>query len=214
MPLDAAVNPADLPAMIEPATTALFVIDVQEDFISPDGAAGQWGVDLAIFEQPLQRIEQLIAAARKSGVTVGFARVVTRSETDSDALKLLHKRKGNPPDSLAICRAGTKGADYYRIKPEPGDIEIEKVLYSSFVGTDLDEQLHARDIKNLVVVGFTTECCVDSTVRDAFHRNYNVFLVGDACAAYEESLHLGALDAITKNCALLTDTASVVASWS
>jgi isochorismate hydrolase len=50
-------------------------------------------------------------------------------------------------------------------------------------------------------------------VRDAFHRNYDVFVVADACAAYEETLHFGALDSLSKNCALLTDTQAVLGAW-
>jgi nicotinamidase-related amidase len=212
--LDPIVDPAALPPMIAPDRTALVIIDVQEDFISPTGAAGNWGIDMGIFEPPLQKIEQIIAAARAQSVAQVYVRVVTSEETDPSALKLLHQRKGRPPQALAICRAGTPGADFYRISPEPNDIQIDKVLYSSFVGTDLDAQLKVRGVDTLVVVGFTTECCVDSTVRDAFHRDYNVFVVTDACAAYEEALHFGALNALSKNCALLTDTASVLAAWS
>lgn len=211
--LDPLVDASLLPPMIAPARTALVIIDVQEDFVSPAGAAGHWGIDLSIFEPPLAKIDSLIAAARAKKVTLTYVRVVSRPETDTDALKLLHQRKGRPPEALAVCRADTTGADYYRIKPEPGDIEIQKTLYSSFSGTDLDAQLKARGVDTLVVVGFTTECCVDSTVRDAFHHNYNVFVVTDACAAYEEELHYGALNGLSKNCALLTDSASVLASW-
>jgi nicotinamidase-related amidase len=73
--------------------------------------------------------------------------------------------------------------------------------------------LRGAGIDTLVVAGFTTDCCVDCTVRDAFHLNYNVFIVSDACAAYEESLHLGGLDALSKNCALLTESEAVLEAW-
>lgn len=211
--LDPAVAPALLAPMIAPVHTALVIIDVQEDFISPSGAAATWGIDLAVFEPPLRRLETLIDAARAVGVPVVFVRVISRPETDTTALKLLHQRKGRPPESLSICRAGTPGADYYRVAPQTHDIQIEKTLYSSFVGTDLEVQLRSRGVDTLVVVGFTTECCVDSTVRDAFHRDFNVFVVADACAAYEDELHNGALLALSKNCALLTDTAAVLGAW-
>ncbi len=211
--LDPPVSPALLPDMIVPARTALLIIDVQEDFVSPTGAASHWGLDLSIFHTPIRRMEALIATARGAGVTPVFVRVITRDETDSDALKNLHARKGRPPASIALCRAGTPGADYYQLRPEAGDWEVEKPLYSSFVGTDLDDRLRKAGIHTLVVAGFTSDCCVDCTVRDAFHRNYNVFIVADACAAYEETLHIGALDSLSKNCALLTDTEAVINAW-
>jgi nicotinamidase-related amidase len=211
--LDPLVDPALLPPMIAPERTALVVIDILEDFVSPAGVAGNWGIDFAALEPPLRNCEKLIAAARAKGATLAYARVVTRPETDSEALKALHARKGRPPQAVAICRAGTSGADYYRVKPEPGDIEIQKTLYSSFAGTDFDAQLRARGVDTLVVVGFTTDCCVDCTARDAFHHGYNVFVVTDACAAYEEDLHIGGLNGLSKNCALLTDTQAVLAAW-
>jgi nicotinamidase-related amidase len=211
--LDPLVDPAALPPLIEPSKTALVIIDVQEDFVSPTGASSRWGIDLSILDKPLDNVEALIAAARARGVTLAFVRVVTRPETDSDALKALHARKGRSPASVGICRAGTPGADYYRVKPQAGDIEIQKVLYSTFSGTDFDAQLKARGIDNLVIVGFTTDCCVDCTARDAFHHNYDVFVVTDATAAYEEVLHYGALNGLAKNCALLTDTRSVLNAW-
>ncbi len=212
--LDPLVEPALLPPMIDPARTALVVIDVQEDFVSPAGAAGQWGIDLSILDAPLDNVETLIAAARARGVTLVFVRVVTQADTDSDALKALHQRKGRPPQALDICRVGTPGVDYYRVRPEPGDMEVAKRLYSSFVGTDFDARLRAKGIENLVIVGFTTDCCVDCTARDAFHLDYNVFVVTDACAAYDADLHYGALNGLSKNCALLTDTGSVLNAWS
>ena len=217
MSAEAMVDPdvaADaLPAMIVPARTALLIIDAQNDFISPEGAAGHWGIDLGVFEPPLRHVGALVAAARAAGVTPVFIRVITREDTDTEALKHLHARKGRSPAQLAICRAGTPGAGYYGVSPEAGDWEIEKTLYSSFVGTDLDARLRAAGIDTLVVAGFTTECCVDCTVRDAFHRGYDVFVVRDACAAYEEGLHVGALAALSKNCALLTETQAVLAAW-
>jgi biuret amidohydrolase len=203
-----------LASWIEPSRTALLVIDVQVDFVAPDGAMGRVGLDLSATVPALARVEQLIAAARAVGVAPVFARVVTQPATDPTALKLLMKRKGMPTSAVDLCRADTLGADYYRIRPLPGEIEIRKTLFSSFVGTTLDEQLKARGIDTLVVVGFTTDCCVDCSVRDAFHRDYNVFIATDGCAAYSRELHEGALNGLAQNCALLVESDAVMQAWS
>ena len=203
-----------LASEIAPSRTALLIVDAQVDFVSPTGVIGRQGIDLGALEAPLDRIQALISAARKAGVTLAFARVITRPETDSQALRNLRLRMGDPPEALAICRAGTPGADYYRVRPQGGDIEIEKTLYSSFVGTDIDARLRAHGVDTLVVAGFTTDCCVDCTARDAFHRDYDVFVVADACAAYEQELHRGALNALSRHCALLADTAAILNAWS
>jgi nicotinamidase-related amidase len=207
------VEPAALTGMIDPAQTALVVIDVQEDFVGPTGAMARIGVDMSGVAPALDRIVRLIAAARAAGATIAFARVVSSPDTDSTALKLLNARKGRPPQAIAICREDQTGSAYYRVSPQPGDIEAPKRLFNTFHGTSFDAQLRARGVDTLVVVGFTTDCCVDSTCRDAFHRDYNVFVVSDATDAYAADLHVGALKALQKNCALVTDTASVLAAW-
>lgn len=206
------VDTALLTEMIYPARTALVMVDIQIDFAAPEGLLGRVGVDLSEAENAIDRCERLVAAAREAGATVALMRVVTRPETDSRALKTLMVRRGRPGEE-AICRAGDIGADYYRIFPEAGDIEIQKLLYNSFHGTDFDEQLRGRDIDTLVICGLSTDCCVDSTAREAFHRDYDVFVVSDACAAYEAGLHASSLSALEKNCVLLTTTDAVEAAW-
>jgi len=173
------VEASELGAMIDPARTALVVIDVQDDFVGPMGAMAKVGVDMSGVEPALAKIEALIAGARRVGAAVAFARVVSSPQTDSNALKLLNARKGRPPYAIAICREDEAGSGYYRVSPQPGDIEVPKRLFNTFHGTDFDEQLRARGIDTLVFTGFTTDCCVESTCRDAFHRDYSVF-VGSA----------------------------------
>lgn len=202
----------DLGDMIAPERTALIVVDIQVDFASPEGVLGRAGLDMAGCGPAVDRIEELIAAARAAGATIGFMRVMTRPETDSNALKTWMARRGTPSDA-AICRIGSGGEDYYRVRPEPGDIEIEKLAYSSFHGTDLDAQLRARGIDTLVMTGVSTDCCVDSTTRDAFHHDYHTFVVSDACATFDEALHTGTLNALQLHTSLLTTTAAVKAAW-
>lgn len=202
------VAAADLKPMLDPAKTALVVVDIQIDFAAKEGLAGTFCEDLSGVEAVIDRIEDLIPAVRTAGGSIAFMRVVTRPETDSEALKTLMVRRGMPGGE-AICRAEGHGADYYRVQPEPGDIEIEKLLFDSFHGTDFDAQLKARGIDTLLMTGITTECCVDSTARSAFHRGYNVFLVSDACAAYDPEMHAATLNVLSQNIALLTTSEAV-----
>lgn len=206
------VAATDLSPMLAPDRTALVVVDVQVDFAAPFGLLGRVGADLSSVPPAMERIADLIAAARARGVTIAFMRVVTRPETDSVALKTLMARKGMPGGE-AICRADDGGADYYGVQPEPGDIEIEKLLFDSFHGTDFDDQLRARGIETVVMTGFSTDCCVDQTARGAFHRGYHVFVVSDATGAYEDGLHASALDILYNNCALLVRADAVAAAW-
>jgi len=203
----------DIAGMVDPAKTALIVVDVQVDFASPEGLLGRVGVDMSPAVAVIDNINAMIAAARHAGATVGFMRVVTRPETDSPILTTWMERRGRAGGE-AICRTDTGGADYYGVTPEPGDIEIEKLKYSSFWGTDLDAQLRAKGIDTLVIAGITTDCCVDSTTRDAFHRDYHVFVVSDGCTAYDDGLHGWALRSMSEHCALLVTSDTVVKAWS
>lgn len=203
----------ELAEMIDPARSALVVIDVQADFASPGGAMARMGADLSSVEAALDNVESLIATARRSGVCVAFARVLTSPQTDSAALKNLNARKGLSPDALEICREGERGSEYYRVKPLPGEIEVSKRLFSAFHDADLDQRLRERGVDTLILAGLTTNCCVDATARDAFHLNYNVFVVSDATAAYGEETQRQALNALAQNCGLIVETAEVQSSW-
>jgi nicotinamidase-related amidase len=204
----------ELADMIDPASSALIVIDVQADFARPSGAMAKMGADLSGVEAVLDNVETLIAAARRAGVCVAFARVITSPQTDSAALKNLNARKGLAPSALDICREGDPGCDYYRVGPLPGEIEVSKLLFSAFHGTDLDQRLRERRVNTLILVGLTTNCCVDATARDAFHLNYNLFVVSDATSAYGEETQHQALAALAQNCGLIVETVEVQSSWS
>jgi nicotinamidase-related amidase len=192
--------------VVDPARTALVIIDIQVDFVSPEGLVGRMGGDMSSSLAAIDRIEPLIVAARKAGMTVAFMRVVTRETADHPAMLRLKARRV-PPSETILCRAGSGGEDYYRLLPEPGDIEIQKPLFDSFHATDFNEQLQARGIDTLLLTGVSTDCCVDSTARRAFHLGYDVVIVSDACAASSDFLHVGALATLERNLALLVDSA-------
>jgi len=65
------------------------------------------------------------------------------------------------------------------LAPEPGDVLVSKQRYSGFFRTELDDVLREREIKNLVFVGWTTSVCVESTLRDAFFRDYRCVVLSD-----------------------------------
>jgi ureidoacrylate peracid hydrolase len=68
------------------------------------------------------------------------------------------------------------------LKPAPGDLVVPKARYSGFCGTALDNILRAHDVRNLIFAGIATNVCVESTIRDAYHREFFCLLVGDATA--------------------------------
>ena len=203
----------DLAGWITPARTAVVIIDMQVDFASPDGALGGF-IDMSVVEPALAAAEKLAGDARAAGVPGVFFGLHTTPQTDSAAWNERMRRRGGDPDvDAALCRAGAVGSEFYGPKPLPGELVVPKTRYSGFVGTDLDAQLTKLGVDTLVVAGLTTECCVDSTVRDAFGLDYHVFVAADACAAYEADIHEASLKVMELNSAILTDTAAVALAW-
>ncbi|WP_035155931.1 cysteine hydrolase family protein [Cohnella thermotolerans] len=193
--------------------TALLVVDVQNDFCAADGLMGRYGADLSAIDPAVGRIGRLAEAARGAGVPVIFIRLITSPHTDSKAMLAFFARQGIDESGAAICRAGTTGADYYRLFPAEGDYVVDKQRYSAFIGTNLELTLRHLGVDKLVVTGVSTECCVESTVRDGFMLDYETFVVEDACAAYERELHDISLRLMRLNFATVATTADVLNGW-
>lgn len=203
-----------LAAWIAPQRTALVIIDMQVDFAAPEGALGGYGVDMSGVVPALEAAQRLAVAARKAGAPVVFVGLQTSPQSDSPAWRERMRRRGEAADDdSGLCRVGEVGADFYGPTPEPGERVVGKTRYSGFYGTDLDAQLKRMGVDTIVACGLTTECCVDCTVRDAFHLDYHVFIPADACAAYETDMHEATLKILELNCAILTSTDDVVAAW-
>ncbi len=197
---------------IAPARTALLLVDMQVDFAAPDGAMGKAGMDLSRAAAAIRHAEQLADAARAAGVPCLFVRLITRASDETDLLREWKQRRGSETDA-PLCREGTRGAEFVAAQPRHGELVVSKYRYSIFHGTGLDAALKAKNIDTLVVSGLTTECCVQSSVWAAFERPLHVFIAADACAAYEDGLHRGALEAMALSGANLAAAADFIAAW-
>ena len=197
---------------IAPSRTALLLVDCQVDFASPDGLMARQGHDVTEAQAALRNAALLSSAARKAGVPCLFARLVTQPGDETPMLREWKARRGQCDDPL-LCREGSRGAEFIGVAPLPGEAVFYKNRYNAFAGTGLDAHLKASKRDTLVIAGLTTECCVDSTARDAFERDYHVVIASDAVAAYEPDLHKGALKALALNCATLAPTAEILSAW-
>jgi ureidoacrylate peracid hydrolase len=196
---------------IAPARTALLLIDMQVDFADPQGALGLAGHDMTAPQAAVQKAAQLAEAARAAGAPCVFVRLITRPEDETAFLAEWKKRRGDA--ATPLCRQGHAGAEFVGPQPQGGEMVFSKKRYSAFSGTGLDAALRGLGIDTLVVAGLTTECCIESSVRAAFERNYHVFVVADATACYEPGLHQAALRALALNCATLAGSADIQMAW-
>lgn len=203
-----------LAPMVAPGRTALLIIDVQHDFAAPNGLMAKFGCDLSAIAPAIQALAGVIAAARTAKVPVIFLGLSTSPQTDSPSMALWMERRGlTSADGLAICRAGTPGAEFYELLPAPEDPVVFKSHYSGFHRTGLMAVIEKLGVDTLVVGGITTECCVDTTVRDAFVRELHLFVLADATAAYDPEQHRSSLAALGLSFAIITDAAQVTAAW-
>ncbi len=178
------------PIEFVPANTAVVVVDLQNGYASPGGYRHLIGQDVGPARAAVANALRLLDVARAAGVTV----IMLKNGWDAE-LKTAggpnspNWHKSNPLKTMR-ARPELKGKilthgswDYEFVddlKPVPSDIVVPKARYSGFCGTALDNILRARDIRHLVFAGIATNVCVESTIRDAYHREFFCILVADA----------------------------------
>ena len=192
------------PIALDPAMSALIVVDMQNAYASAGGYLDLAGFDVSATGPVIERIAQAVAAARAAGILVIWFQNGWDADYveaggpgspnwhKSNALKTMRRRPEMNQRLLA------KGSWDYELvdalRPEPGDIVLPKPRYSGFYNTPLDSMLRARGIRTLVFTGIATNVCVESTLRDGYHREYFGIVLADAThQAGPPSLQEGAL---------------------
>jgi nicotinamidase-related amidase len=140
--------------------TALLIIDVQQGFDEP-----VWRARNNL--QAEENIAMLIAAWRRAGRPVIHVQHMSR-EPNSPL------RPGQPGNDLKET-----------VQPFAGEPVIQKQVNSAFIGTDLEGRLRAKGIRDLVIVGLTTNHCVSTTARMAGNLGFQTVVVADATAAFD-----------------------------
>jgi isochorismate hydrolase len=79
------------------------------------------------------------------------------------------------------------------LEPLDSEVVIRKTRYSAFHGTELEEVLYKNNVKSVVITGVMTHLCCETTARDAFMRDYEVFFAVDGTATQNEELHISSL---------------------
>ncbi len=196
---------------LAPATTALVVVDVQNDFCHADGQIARLGASVADVQAMIPRLLHLVDAARGAGAPVIWLKLVNSEWTTSPAAH--EQRERTRPGTDLICSRGTWGAEFFRVEPAEGEPIVEKHRYSPFVGTNFELILCSQGITTLVVAGVATNVCVESTVRDAYMRDFHVVLVDDCSATYDPAKHAATLANISGHFGLVVRSDEVFTAW-
>ncbi len=178
--------------------SALLVIDMQCFFLNPDSPTFTCG-GLAI----LPTIERLIAVFREANLPVIFTRH-THHPQRLDAGIMEWWWEG-------MCLEGSPESKIHSdIAPSLNEKVIQKHRYSAFYNTDLDTVLRCLKIEDLVVSGIMTNLCCESTVRDAYYRDYRSFFLADATGTINEEMHLASLLNIAFGFAYVTTANEII----
>jgi nicotinamidase-related amidase len=180
--------------MMDPARTALLTIDLQNDFLHPDGAYGRAGQTAAAMTALPARIRPLRDALRAAG-GLHISAQFTLVQGPQGPLISPHLKALRPFLGAGDFAPGGWGHALVDDLQTP-DFTVEKVAYSAFWQTRLDFILKKTGIETLIVGGIVTNGGVASTIRDAHLRDLHAILLTDGCAAFREDVHAATLTAL------------------
>lgn len=195
---------------LDPATTGLVVVDVQNAFAHPDSPLADRGADLSMAVETVSRIQKLLDLARDAELPVAFTRSLRRADGRDAPSRVYDVVPGIYRDGEPICCAGDWDADYVDgIEPRDKEYEVGKLRYDGFRGTPLATYLRGEGVETVLVCGVATNVCVESTARSAYEEGFNVVAVEDCCAAFDEDAHEQALENIERLLGTTMTTADV-----
>jgi nicotinamidase-related amidase len=173
-------------SIMDPKKTAIVMIEFQNDFVKPGGAQHDAVREVMESTGMLSNSLTLAKESRKLGATVMLT-PITFDEGYPEISKNPYGILKGIVDTQAF-RKGTWGAEIIEeLGPVPGDIVIEgKRGLDCFATTNLDFILRAREVQNVALAGFLTNVCVESTMRSAYERGYNVITLTDCTATTSE----------------------------
>jgi nicotinamidase-related amidase len=167
-------------------TTAIVLIEYQNDFVKPGGAQHDAVAGVMQSTNMLANTLTLVKDVRRLGATIMLAPIGFAEGYPEIPAQPYGILKG-VVDSGAF-RKGSWGAEIIdELQPQPGDIVIEgKRGLDCFASTNIDFILRARGIRDVALAGFLTNCCVESTMRSAYERGYRVVTLTDCMATVGE----------------------------
>jgi len=194
----------------DPKNAALIVVDMQNDYISPKGSAGNRGEDCSAAIAMVPNMVRLIDEARRIGLTIVYIRTIHSEWTDTPSWIFRTSQKSG----LSTCREGSWRAEFYeRIEPLASERIVIKHRYSGFINTDLNTVLKARNVQSVLVGGVATNVCVETTARDAYMFDYYVTMIEDCSAAYDAKLHMGTLENMRRHFGFVASSNEIIDSW-
>jgi len=182
-----------LEEFVDPRHAAVLVVDMQNDFCHPDGLYAQAGKDIDATVASVPGTVDFVQAAQARGVLCVFVgqQTLPHHLSDSPAWLRFKCRDGKSPQYTLKGSWGARFVD--GLTPTARDLVIEKFRPDAFLRTPTDGLLRARGIQSLIVLGTSTEGCVESTVRGGSYHDYYMVVVRDLVTSPNALLHEGSM---------------------
>ncbi|WP_290557074.1 cysteine hydrolase [Aestuariivita sp.] len=181
--------------VLNPARTGLLTIDLQNDFLHPEGAYGRAGQGAPAIAALPERIKPVVEALRAKGGTYLSAQFTLVPGPGGEPLIAPHLKQLRPFLTKGDFAPGGFGHSLVDTLA-PADYTVEKVAYSAFYQTRLEYIMRALEIDTLIVGGIVTNGGVASTLRDAHLRNIETILLSDGSAAFNDDVHKATLTSL------------------
>ncbi len=169
---------------LDPRRAALLIVDMQNGFVEP-GAP----LEVPMARAQLPVIRGLLDAWRARGLPAIFTAFCVAPDFRYPFYWTMARQRGldlEAPASM-FWPGRPETAIAPALAPRPGERVVEKFGYDAFANTELEQILRGLGVTDLVVAGTVVNWCVDSTVRGAFHRFYNVVVVADGVSGYDHA---------------------------
>jgi ureidoacrylate peracid hydrolase len=177
------------------ARTALLIVDLQNDFLHPDGAYARGGQGAASIAALPLKLKPLADAVRGAGGWIISTHFTLVPGKNGEPLIAPHLKALRPFLRKGDFAPGSWGHALVD-ELKPSDLQVEKIAYSAFYMTRLEWMLRKFAIDRLVVGGIVTNGGVASTVRDAHVRDIEAVVLSDGCAAFDDATHQTAIAAL------------------
>jgi nicotinamidase-related amidase len=174
---------------------ACLLLDLQNDFLHPQGAYGRAGQSHPDIATLPARLKPLVEQVRKQGSLIGATLFTLVAGKGGEPIISAHLKKMRPFLAKGDFVSGGWGQQVVD-ELAPADFTVEKVAYSAFYMSRLEWMLRHHSIKTLYCAGIVTNGGVVSTVRDAHVREFDCVVLEDGCAAFSQDVHRAAIEGL------------------
>ena len=179
-------------ARFDPARTALMLVDLQNDFLHPEGAYGRAGQTADAIAALPARLRPLADALRARGGWVVSTHFTLVPGKGGEPFIAEHLRRLRPFLAKGDFKPGGWGQALVD-ELAPADLSVEKVAYSAFYQSRLEFALNRAGVDTLIFSGIVTQGGVASTLRDAHVRDFHTVVLSDGCASFRADVHENAI---------------------